>query len=84
MSVWELQNLKATLPEGKLLLGDSCAIDLTDECAIGTYDHLIMIALWDRQSEYTRNLFFKAYLTAFRVVINLPWPAIDHSPGNGL
>ena len=66
----ELQKAKAALPEGKMLLGDSCVIELSDECAIGTYDHLILTALWDRQSEYTKNLFYNAYLTAFRASID--------------
>ena len=49
----ELQKAKAALPEGKMLLGDSCVIELSDECAIGTYDHLILTAF---RAAIDRNL----------------------------
>lgn len=59
------------MPDERLLLGESVAVELDPNHGIGAYQNVILSALWDDPSEYDRNLFYKAYMTALRAAMNL-------------
>jgi len=67
----ELCNIRNQLPDEKLLLGQSLHVQVQPNYGFGSYKYVVLTALWDNESEYNRNLFYKAYLTAFRTAINL-------------
>ena len=46
-------------------------MQLIPEYRLGGYEYIVLTALWDRESEYTENLFYKAYMTAIRTALDL-------------
>lgn len=62
----DLSELRTTLPNNKLLLGQAISLDCKPTYNIGQFKKLIFVALWCRQSEYNLNLCYKAYINSFR------------------
>ena len=50
----------------RLLLGQAISINCKPEYKLGNFKTLIFVALWDYQSEYSFNLFYKAYINSLR------------------
>ena len=62
----DLLHLKDGLSKQKLDLGQAISLDCKAIYNIGEYKKLIFVALWDAQSEYDFNLFYKAYINSLR------------------
>ena len=69
--VAKLLDIRNQLPDKKLLLGQSVHVEVQPNYGFGKYKYVLLTALWDSESEYNKNLFYKAYLTAFRTAIDL-------------
>ena len=62
----DLSEIKRNLPNNKLILGQAISLDCKPIYNIGNFNKLIFVALWDYQSEYNFNLFYKAYINSLR------------------
>ncbi len=62
----DLMEVKKSLPNNQLRLGESISIDCAESYGINNCRKLIFTALWDFVSEYNMNLFYKAYINSFR------------------
>ncbi len=65
----DLTEVKASLSNEKLNLGQAISIDCKPGYTIGKFKKLIFVALWDIQSEYNLNLFYKAYINSIRMAL---------------
>ncbi len=62
----DLYEIRKKLPDEHLILGQAISINCKPEYHIGNFKILIFVALWDYQSEYNFNLFYKSYINSLR------------------
>lgn len=65
----DINQIKKGLPSHKLTLGQAVSLDCSPAYHIRRFKTLIFVALWDHQSEYTQNLFYKAYGNCIRTAL---------------
>lgn len=75
---------RAQLPQRELALGEATSIECRPGHRLGEFKRLIMVAIWAAESEYTRDLFHRAYVNSLReafrhnlVSVALPVMAYD-------
>jgi hypothetical protein len=62
----DLFKIKESLPNNRLLSGQATSLVCKSDYHIGNFERLIFVAVWDYQSEYNLNLFYKAYINSLR------------------
>lgn len=62
----DLDKFKKHLPDQKLFLGQAISLPSKPIYHIESFKTLIFMAIWDHQSEYSFNLFYKGYINALR------------------
>lgn len=62
----DLIAIQERLANQKLTLGQAISLDCKHTYNIPNIKKLIFVAMWDSHSEYTFNLFYKAYINALR------------------
>lgn len=61
-----LQLVRNSLEDQRLRLGESTSISTKGLRLAAPIDTLVLTALWADESEYSKNLFYKSYLSAIR------------------
>jgi O-acetyl-ADP-ribose deacetylase (regulator of RNase III) len=67
----DLYEIKKKLPNERLILGEVAAINCKPAYQLNNIGALIFAALWERQSEYSENLFYKSYINSLREAFKL-------------
>ena len=62
----DLSKIKSDLINNRLRLGEAVSLRCSLSYHIGIFERIIFVAMWDYQSEYNLNLFYKAYISCFR------------------
>ena len=62
----DLSKIKERLKNSKLFLGQAVSLHCPPSCNIKRFYRIIFVGMWDYQSEYNSNLFYKAYVSCFR------------------
>jgi O-acetyl-ADP-ribose deacetylase (regulator of RNase III) len=81
----KVSSLRSTLREGAVEIGEAVSLQTQPEWNLNA-GHIILVAMWDFQSEYTQNLFYKAYINSIRrgldlQVKSMALPVMDYHHG---
>ena len=67
----DLNVIKEELTDGQLMLGQAIAINCKPTYQIGSFKRIVLVALWDNESQYSYNLFYMSYINSLREAIQL-------------
>ena len=66
-----IDTIREGLTNCRIALGETVSLEVESEYKLGGYEYILLTALWEKESEYTENLFYKAYITAIRAALGL-------------